>query len=113
MQLLLDIEGAVVGTFVREPDGAQLLYYSQQLWNDGINALRHSHDEFVAVFFADREIKPDRIPEEAIALAPGEFIRYHGALESQPLRKVSNIHLDSCGCGGSCGCACDSDCQCR
>jgi hypothetical protein len=67
---------SVGGTWIREPDGACLLFYSPYLYNDPPTALRVRKEEFRAVGYWPL---PDNVfrPKDVEKLKPGEYMRIH------------------------------------
>lgn len=64
--------GVLVGTFVREADGANLLLYSPHGWVDASFAVRNGRrDDFELLGHALMRTEA-LVPPEAFALRPGE-----------------------------------------
>ncbi|HEY1249204.1 MAG TPA: hypothetical protein VGE97_09470 [Nitrososphaera sp.] len=68
------------GTWIREPDGATMLYYSPFLFNDPPTALRNRRPED-KWYRVEYDILPDwkniNWPDDVESLKPGEWIRVH------------------------------------
>lgn len=65
------------GTYIREPDGANLLRYSRELWNDPTMGLRSSPESFRIVHSHEWD---EDVKNEAQYLAPGEWLVIDGPL---------------------------------
>lgn len=68
-----------VGTYVREPDGANLLMFSDRFWNDPTTGLRERRGEWIRAEYdlAQYGFLPH---PEARHLTPGEWIAYDGTV---------------------------------